>query len=70
MPLTTTRPAAASSRPSDLATERPYEEHARAPTIATAGRASSSDGASPRSQSVGGGSGIAASKGGYSVRPA
>ena len=53
MPLTTTSPAAASSRPSDRATERPYEEHARAPTIATAGRASSSVGASPRSQSVG-----------------
>ena len=36
-PLTTTRPAAASSRPSVLATEAPYGEHERAPTIATAG---------------------------------
>ena len=41
-PLTTTSPAAASSRPSVARDERPYAEHARAPTIATAGRASSS----------------------------
>ena len=30
MPLTTTSPAAARSRPSERATERPYDEHARA----------------------------------------
>ena len=36
-PLTTARPAPASSRPSRRATCRPYAEQARAPTIATAG---------------------------------
>ena len=47
MPLTTTRPAAASSRPNVRATCEPYDEQARAPTIATAGRSSRSSGASP-----------------------
>ena len=36
-----TRPAAASSRPRILATDAPYGEHERAPTIATAARSSS-----------------------------
>ena len=40
-PLTTTSPAAASSRPSIRATDAPYGEHDRAPTTATAGRSSS-----------------------------
>ena len=42
----------------------PYGEQARAPTIATAGRASSSRSASPRRKSPGGGSWIARSSGG------
>ena len=55
-PLSTTRPAEASSRPSSRATCAPYDEQARAPTIATAGRRSSSAPPPPRRNSPGGGS--------------
>jgi hypothetical protein len=56
MPLTTTNPAAAASRASERATERPYDEQERAPTIATAGSAMSSGLGDPRKKSRAGGS--------------
>ena len=65
IPLTTTSPAAASSRASERATERPYDEHARAPTTATARLERSSSLPRPRRKSCGGGSWIAASRLGY-----
>src|ERR687883_1657058 len=65
-PLTTTTPAAARSRPSIRATCSPYDEHARAPTTATAVRPSNSGEASPRRYNRSGGSWIARSSGGRS----
>ena len=53
-PLTTTRPAAASSRPRERPTARPYAEQARAPTTATDAAARSSTLADPRMKRPGG----------------
>src|SRR3970040_839459 len=65
IPLTTTSPAAASSRVSERATERPYAEHALAPTTATAARSRIASSPPPRRKSTEGGSWIAARSGGY-----
>src|SRR2546423_6523604 len=63
MPLTTTMPAAAMSDARRPATDKPYDEAARAPTMATADAFSAS--IDPRTQSTGGGSTIVRSANGY-----
>ena len=57
-PLTTTSPGAGELAREAARDRAPYPEHARAPTIATAGRASSSSGAAPRTKRPAGGSWI------------